>query len=898
MNIDTYGLNLGEGAFKENNQLKGVYFSQTSDQNVKDTTIGDECFASCTSLTRIELLNDNHTNTNIYPVNVVSIGNKAFKTGSSELTIKGIMKKGYVPYEYACQDDELHTHSYNSSMDSYITYISGNPHNLVARYNGDLGGMELKYYPTIETVINKDHRNENGEGDITVGDLIARQAADAASITYVEKDIIKYATEELNIPEGIEFIDHARSDPARSTVRGTYPLFKGLTEGSTDTGRCLGPVSITLGKYEGEQATENINSVHKIPRGAFENSRRPKTITFVDNITELGSISGNDLNKRVFWDDPDIITKNNPLLYGTEDEKKAPSIENVLFWGDENIQTRSNASISDPYYWCSNYIIYSDNGEKVTLEEVLPAREQIIKAENDPNLKEVDEISPYAFANCDRVNVVDLSECTDLSLIPAYCFYDCNGLRTVSFPTSVNTIKEEAFGNDYGLADVYLPGKEISIADSAFFVEKPTLKEAPTMLHSYTDSAVERYVKYINDKNRSNPTSWPAKIAFEDTMTYTYTVKFIDHDRKLLGKVEVISGGYVSPRDYPTVPGWEGHTFVGWQGYSENDYTPKDVLEPITENMIFEAQYTSETSSSSSTDTSSSSTGTSSSSSTNKKSTTSSSGGNNSSTNKSSSSSSSSSSSGSSLVSTTIMSSTVPNPVVLTSGIGSIGNLNAQNPGAGGGNAAQKTNTGGSSGNGGNNGNGKTNVVSTTPGISDIGKMSATVNGSSDNYVIKITKTQEADELAQKALLGEFGSLDAIRYLPMDISLYDNTGTNKISPIPEGVTISITMPIPDDLQIYGGNAKAACTEGGVLDKIQPRFTVINGVACMNFTVTHLSPYVVYVDTANLTAEGIQDATPKTGDPIHPKWFLAIGLAAASVFLFLKREKGEAVKVTA
>ena len=244
------------------------------------------------------------------------------------------------------------------------------------------------------------------------------------------------------------------------------------------------------------------------------------------------------------------------------------------------------------------------------------------------------------------------------------------------------------------------------------------------------------------------------------------------------------------------------------------------------------------------------------------------------------------------------MSSTVPNPVVLTSGIGNIGNLNAQNPGAGGGNAAQKTNTGGGSGNGGNNGNGKTNVVSTTPGISDIGKMSATVNGSSDNYVIKITKTQEADELAQKALLGEFGSLDAIRYLPMDISLYDNTGTNKISPIPEGVTISITMPIPDDLQIYGGNAKAACTEGGVLDKIQPRFTVINGVACMNFTVTHLSPYVVYVDTANLTAEGIQDATPKTGDPIHPKWFLAIGLAAASVFLFLKREKGEAVKVTA
>ena len=96
----------------------------------------------------------------------------------------------------------------------------------------------------------------------------------------------------------------------------------------------------------------------------------------------------------------------------------------------------------------------------------------------------------------------------------------------------------------------------------------------------------------------------------------------------------------------------------------------------------------------------------------------------------------------------------------------------------------------------------------------------------------------------------------------------------------------------DDLAIYGGNAKIACTEGGVLDKIQPKFTVINGVPCMNYTVTHLSPYVVYVDTNNLTATGTLDATPKTGDPIHPKWFLVIGLAAVSGVMFLMRERKE------
>ncbi len=172
--------------------------------------------------------------------------------------------------------------------------------------------------------------------------------------------------------------------------------------------------------------------------------------------------------------------------------------------------------------------------------------------------------------------------------------------------------------------------------------------------------------------------------------------------------------------------------------------------------------------------------------------------------------------------------------------------------------------------------------------------MSATVNGSSDSYVLKISETDEANQLAAKALTNEYGSLDNIRYLPMDISLYDSTGKNKISPIPENTSVSVTTPIPDDLAIYGGNAKVACTEGGVLEKIEPRFTVINGVPCMNFNCVHLSPYVIYVDTANLSDPTVLDSTPKTGDMIHPKWFLVVGLMAAGIFLFLKRDKGERV----
>ena len=218
-----------------------------------------------------------------------------------------------------------------------------------------------------------------------------------------------------------------------------------------------------------------------------------------------------------------------------------------------------------------------------------------------------------------------------------------------------------------------------------------------------------------------------------------------------------------------------------------------------------------------------------------------------------------------------------------------------------GGNGGNGNNSSGGSGSGNNNnsntnnGNGNATVESTRDGISDTDKMTATVNGSTDNYVVKITRTQEADDCALAALQAAYGDITPIRYLPFDISLYDSTGTNKISPLPDGVTVTITMPIPDDLAVYGGNAKVASTSGGQIESLTPRFTVINGVACMNYTVSHLSPYMVYVDTANLTEAGISDATPKTADPIHPKWFLCIGLAAIALVLLIKKDPEDYIK---
>lgn len=189
-----------------------------------------------------------------------------------------------------------------------------------------------------------------------------------------------------------------------------------------------------------------------------------------------------------------------------------------------------------------------------------------------------------------------------------------------------------------------------------------------------------------------------------------------------------------------------------------------------------------------------------------------------------------------------------------------------------------------------------TTVVIDKNGLSNTGVVSATVNGSSDNFVIKVTDSATASEAILKALMAEYGSdLSNIKYFPMDITLYDSTGTTKITDT-TGLSVSITLPIPDSLITYAGNNKVAGVVNDKLDKLTPRFTTINGVSCITFTAEHFSPYVIYVDTQNLTSATISDSTPKTGDGIHPKWFLSAGLACISFVLFMQKDTGKKKKV--
>ncbi|MBQ7934208.1 MAG: InlB B-repeat-containing protein, partial [Lachnospiraceae bacterium] len=200
---------------------------------------------------------------------------------------------------------------------------------------------------------------------------------------------------------------------------------------------------------------------------------------------------------------------------------------------------------------------------------------------------------------------------------------------------------------------------------------------------------------------------------------------------------------------------------------------------------------------------------------------------------------------------------------------------------------------------------GGTTVVIDKNGLSNTGVVSATINGSSDNFTIKISESSVAAEQALKALKAKFGDISGIKYFPFDISLYDSKGTKKIYDT-TGLSIKVTLPLPDSLVPYAGNSKVASVADGKLESLSAKFNTISGVPCITFTCEHFSPYVIYVNTDNLMAGGdvsgggngngsgsgggASDDTPKTGDGIHPKWFLSMGLSCVAFVLFMKRDK--------
>ena len=68
----------------------------------------------------------------------------------------------------------------------------------------------------------------------------------------------------------------------------------------------------------------------------------------------------------------------------------------------------------------------------------------------------------------------------------------------------------------------------------------------------------------------------------------------------------------------------------------------------------------------------------------------------------------------------------------------------------------------------------------------------------------------------------------------------------------------------------------------------------NGALTVSFEISHTGYYGLYSFNSTAVSKYNLDVSPDTGDPIHPKWFLAVGLLTFGLALILIKGKESAL----
>lgn len=890
------------------------------------TEIGANAFAGCNNLKNITFSTPKGGYSS-FPLS--NIGENAFSTGASELTITGDIDESYGPFVWATDFNNYVDETqgirvcYKSSFPTYLTVIVDNrngyatlvdyPHyEQLNALSGTVG--DKTYIDGIDTVYRLDGSAVSVPFDT---DLITRYE-NLGNELYDENNNVVYtysinlneeklvnSTLFLDVPSGIESID----------VNGYMNNNSELGEGYSPVASNSNNVSTYLVASDYYQTYRSIGNYtgglfkgyYGSYPGTIDNTHRDYP---AGNSLEMEDI-GNDRLKSITLHSVEYLP--DYAFYSCENLSNI-NLGNTLtkmgvapFTGCTSLTGIGSQSNN---FICNNGIVYSENQDGTyNIVEILSARgksvgSQKIKAsDEDPYLANVSTISDGAFENCDYITGVDFTGISLLKEIPDNCFKNCDKLNQIILPENITSIGKDACAGCMNGIELVCYGREVYLSPAAFGTKIETpghplnpedgkLVEAKRVI-SYKDSAVRKAAADLG-----------ADVS--EVLDDTVKLQFFDFDgRELSPLIYVTVGDSVRLEDIPADPIRTGYKFAGWNKPLTNIQTDSVVV----------ATYSQDTNSGntvSGNDTS----------------------GNNSGNN-----------SGNSQGNNNTQGNTNPaNPVnfytlTVTNGNGSGSYaegatviITCTNPPSGqvfdkwvpatedlgiaSVNVAATTlkmpaheasvtatfknaptNTNGSSGNSGstsgnnpsnpvNNGN---TVLISKPGISNTSLASVQVTGSNDNYVVRIAETAAATAAVEKALTNEYGSLDTIRYSAMDITLYDATGTNKITNY-SGLSVQVTIPLPDVMTQYAGNNKVAGVVNEKLDKLTPKFITIDGVPCVTFTATHFSPYTIYVDTGHISSESIIDGSPKTGDGIRPKWFLVAGLAALSIALFFMKDK--------
>lgn len=181
-----------------------------------------------------------------------------------------------------------------------------------------------------------------------------------------------------------------------------------------------------------------------------------------------------------------------------------------------------------------------------------------------------------------------------------------------------------------------------------------------------------------------------------------------------------------------------------------------------------------------------------------------------------------------------------------------------------------------------------------------------TLPGEDGSYVLRVADSETAGERITAAYGELYGGREPSNLTAYEISLYDASGTVPITRLgKQYATIQFKVPegiAADNLHVV------TLDQDGQLEAVEYRIAQLEDGDYLQLVASHFSPFGIYNysemygqayvsnGSAVITSlSGNKDDTPDTGDPIHPKWFLASGLFAVAIALFFYKGKSKRIK---
>ena len=167
--------------------------------------------------------------------------------------------------------------------------------------------------------------------------------------------------------------------------------------------------------------------------------------------------------------------------------------------------------------------------------------------------------------------------------------------------------------------------------------------------------------------------------------------------------------------------------------------------------------------------------------------------------------------------------------------------------------------------------------------------------GGSEQYILDVIKDSYINISVKDAYKRIYGDTVPANFTTYTIFMTEEDSGVRITKFGKQ-TYPITITLPDNMPT--SNLHVICIDE--YDQLEDLpFTVkeTDGKLSVEFNISHTGYYGLYSFNSTAVSKYNLDVSPDTGDPIHPKWFLAVGLMAMGLVLILIKGK-ERVSVKA